>query len=137
MYNSCRLYFLCAISRIIVQKKDNDFNIMRERFLIHIYYICKIYVTIESIASITSSAGDLERSTLQSILPQFDTKLPTRGHYDEYDASNNLDLYPTVSAAKGSRAEDRTRGTEKLRAQTGYFSGWLAWIDCHIILHIR
>jgi len=32
----------------------------------------------------------------QSIPPQFDTKLPTWGYYDEYDASNNLDLYPTV-----------------------------------------
>lgn len=29
---------------------------------------------------------------LQSISSQFDTKLPTWGHHDEYDASNNVDL---------------------------------------------
>lgn len=51
----------------------------------------------------------------QSIPPQFDTKLPTWGHYDEYDASNNLDLYPTVQLQR-DRAWMRTLGIGKLCA---------------------
>jgi len=73
------------------------------------------HITIKSIVSSLRVSGDLDHSMLQSIPPQFDTKLPTWGYYDEYDASNNLDLYSTVQLQRDC-AWMRTLGIGKLCA---------------------